>query len=180
MDIENFFNLTEEQWKHKVKTEEIDIETLTCLASHIPDKIWNYLAIYQKLTAQFILDFYFKFNIPVLLTNQVIHQKTIQDNLWLFQDHMWHICRYQYLSEDFIIDHKDIVNWRQIFLHQKHLKPSFISKNFKYFPRHEYIYEPTDVFNQEIYFTNINLIKALVFKHNKRIKKLNSIITSRS
>lgn len=180
MNSVELLNLSEEDWKHKIQTEEIPMETLSCFASHIPEGAWQLLAIHQKLTAQFILDFHFYLSLPVLLTNQVIHEKTIRENLWLFQDHMWYVCRYQYLSQEFLIDHRDIVNWKQIFLHQKHLKISFIIKNFNRFPRHEFIYDPLNAFSPEVYHPNAELIKKMIFTHNSRIKKRNAVITSRS
>lgn len=173
MTPDEIFKLSDQEWIHLIKTQEIQMDTLTCFASHIPDKAWNRLAVYQKLTEKFILDFHYKFDIPTLLTGQVIHEKTIRENLDIFQDHMWHACRYQYLTEEFIQDHDKIVNWKQLFLHQKHLSLSFILKHFsKRFPRREFIYDPLDVFHMETYYQHPGPIGRIVKIHNNKIRKV--------
>jgi hypothetical protein len=174
MTIEEIINMSDQDWINKIKTQEFSMETLGCWASHIPDKAWNYLAIYQKLTSDFILDFDYKFDIAILLTSQVIHEKTIRDNLWLFQDYMWHACRYQYLSEAFITDHLKLVDLKQLYLHQDHLSLSFIIRTFKYFPRDEFIYEIKDIFHNEIYQKHGEQLNKIVTAHNARIRKVSA------
>ncbi len=171
MDLDLFF-LTEDQWKHKVKTEELNIDHLFICASHIPNKIWNYLGIYQKLTSKFIIDFHEFLHIDTLLTSQIIHEKTIDENMDIFRKYMWHACRYQYLSEEFILKHKNIVDWEQTFLHQKHLSLNFILKNFKHFNKSKKIFNPLDVFSKEVYYRYNISIDNLILKHNDRANKI--------
>ena len=171
MDLDLFF-LTEDQWKHKIKTEELNIDHLFICASHIPNKIWNYLGIYQKLTSKFIIDFHEFLHIDTLLTAQRIHEKTIDENIDIFLRYMWHVCRYQHLSEGFLSKHKDIIDWKQTFLHQKHLSLHFILENFKNFPKHEKIYDTLDVFSKEVCHRYNLSIDNLIEKHNRRANKL--------
>ena len=180
IEPEEAFNLSDQQWIDKIKTQEILITDLCRYASHIPDKAWNYLAIYQKLTEKFILDYSYQFDLDVLLINQVVHEKTIRNNLDIFKNHMWHICRYQYVTESFLNDHSDIVNWKQVFLHQKHLSIGFILKNFKRFPRDEYIYSITDVFHKETYFKHDYVLGKIIADHNNKIRKVRAAGRSRS
>ena len=174
MTPEEIFKLSDQDWILKIKTQEIPLQILECFASQVPDKAWSYLAVYQKLTEKFILDFHYKFDIPILLTSQVVHEKTIRENMNIFQDHLWHACRYQYLSEAFIADHLTQVDWTQLFLHQKHLSISFIIRNFKYFPRTEFINDILDFFHMEIYYKNKSQLNKIVDDHNSRIRKVSA------
>lgn len=176
--MHNFLELTEDQWITTLKTEEISSETLTCFASHIPDKAWSILATHQKLSENFILDFYYKFDMPHLIKHQRILEATVRNNLSIFLDHMWHVCRYQYLTEKFILDHKSQVNWRQIYLNQKHLSISFVRRTFKHYPRNEYIYNQTDVFNLDLYLKDSAAVNRIVLKHNERVKLISSVSRS--
>jgi hypothetical protein len=174
MNLELFF-LSEEQWKHKIKTEELNIDLLYICASHIPYKIWNYLAIYQKLPSKFIIDFNEFFQIDTLLMAQRIHEKTIDENINIFKKYMWHACRYQYLSESFLYKHKEIIDWKQTFLHQKHLSLHFILNNFNNFPRHEKINNPTEAFSKEVCHRYNLSIDNMIEKHNMRANKLRTL-----
>jgi hypothetical protein len=178
----DFLSYTEKTWIEIIKTQELSLEELSCFASHLPDTAWNMLTKYQNLNSKFILDFHFKLNMPDVIQHQRIHQSTIEQNLWLFKQYMWNVCRHQYLSEEFLIQHQDIVNWKQIYLKNHDLSNWLLQKTFtEFFPRDEYIYSTKDVFHQYMHIDlqKKKMIDKLVLKHNQKINKLKSISVSR-
>jgi hypothetical protein len=174
----DILKLSTQQWVDMIKTQELSEDFLFFYASHIPDSCWNRLATYQKLTEKFIIDFNYKLDISILLTSQVVHEKTIRENMQIFQEYLWHACRYQYLSEEFINEFQDQLHWGQLFLNQDHLSISFISKNISRFPK-EYIYDPLDIFHKSILEYNKKLILNFVQDHNKKIRTVEGTIRTR-
>ena len=168
--MENYLTMTETEWIHKIQTEELSMDTLSCFASHIPDKAWDYLVLHQKLTEKFILDFHYKFNFILLIKKQIIHEKTIEENLHLFKDHMWSVCRYQFLSESFMSNNKNIINWGQVFLNQDHISFRFIQQHFDLLPKNKTLLNPADVFSLNLRIKYKEQINKIVNKRNEKFK----------
>ncbi len=86
---------------------------------------------------------------------------------------MWHICRYQYLTEEFMNQHADIMHWKNAFKFQEHISMSFILKNFGKVPN-EFIYNNADMFSYSVLNKHGSMIDNLVEKHNEKMRTLSS------
>ena len=173
MTFKDIVNFTEAEWETMIKTTEMSLEFLTEHAPYIPDNTWTQIAKHQKLTEEFIIDFHYFLPISTLVSNQKVHQNVIEKNLEIFSKYMWHVCRYQYLTEQFMIKHMDIVHWKNIFKFQKHISISFIKNYFHKIPE-EYIYNNGDFFSISVLKKHGNLIDNLVEKHNDKIRVLSA------
>jgi len=151
-------------WQNHFRTHEVDEDVIEMYACQFNDLTWEIICEFQKLSGKFIK--LFKYDIPIrhLLKHQKVHQNIIEEEIQFFQDHMYHICRYQYLSEDFILRHHKIMNWANVFRYQNHLSIIFIKRNFsRYFGRDISL----DATRYHQYFSN-----AVSLRWNKRLAQI--------
>ena len=151
---------------------------LTQYAPYIPDNTWTQIAEHQKLTEEFIVDFHYFLPIRVLLKHQKVHQSTIENNIYIFADYMWHVCRYQYLTMKFMDDHKDIIHWPNAFKFQTHISQSFIIKHFDRISD-GYIYNINNLFSHKVLHKHRNIIEPRIEKHNEKIRIISSVKSKR-
>jgi hypothetical protein len=94
----------------------------------VPDKNtdWYYIAVYQKLSEQFIEKHSDKINWSHISACQKLSEKFIEKHS--DKINWYDISRYQKLSEQFIEKHSDKINWTRISVYQK-LSEEFIEKH---------------------------------------------------
>ena len=99
--IRHQFELKQEDWDDISEKYELSIEMIRLFQNKIN---WRKIAQFQELSIDSIKEF--------------IHYQ--------LKDHMDVICEYQYLTQDFIEENKDTVNWDIILEKQQQLPLNFI------------------------------------------------------
>jgi len=138
-------------------------------------EIWNLVAEYQSLSPKFISTFIDEIPIDILVKSQRVHESTIEKNIDKFKDHMFNVCKHQYLSEKFIVKNKNHVHWINVFKYQNHLSLKFIKKYFSLFVGgKKYIKDinPFVYFNEYYCHTHYYKIIQILYLHNDKITRL--------
>lgn len=175
MGLKVYDEFSNVEWQKHFRTNEVPEDVIETYACQFNEVTWRIICQYQKLTGRFIA--MFKYDIPIrdLLQFQVVHQNIIEEHIDFFQDYMFHVCKHQYITEDFIIKHKDIVNWPNVFRYQEHISIVFIKRHFsRYFGKKEFL----DSSRSTQYFSNAVALKwhsklgHIVSQHNDKVSTI--------
>lgn len=162
-------------WEKIIRTHEIPEKILEEYACQYDEYLWRLICQYQKLSSKFILEFKYEIPMMYLLSLQVVHQNVIERDIEFFKDHMYHICKHQYLSEEFILKYKDIVSWESIFRYQRDLSFIFIKRTFsRYFGKQEYLdsNRVSQYFSNEIYMRYSRKLGRILAQHNQKVSTI--------
>jgi len=169
MDVKKFEQFSDLEWQRHFRANEASEELIETYACQFNETTWKVICQYQKLSGDFITTFKFELPIRDLLQHQVVHQNIIENDINFFKDYMYHICKHQYITEDFIIRHDNIVNWPSVFRYQEHLSIVFIKRTFsKYFGNKEFLdgSRATQYFSSPVALRWRKKLSEIVSQHN--------------
>lgn len=118
------YTITPKQFIKVWKEKKEDIKTL------IDNVDWKKLSMYVKLPMEFIMEFQSYLHRPIIYKYQTLTEYFIEK--YCFGHYKWdYVLKYQQLSEEFIIKHKNVINFDLVWRYQKYSE-EFVKKMLKY------------------------------------------------